>query len=251
MKDEVLQELHDKMGHQGIDRVEKLVRSRFYWPNIRSDIQHWISIWERCNLAKIQHLKVRTPMRSIVAREPLEVIAIDFTVLEPASNGMENVLVMTDVCSKFTVAVPTRNQTAQTVAKAVVQEWFFRYGVPCWIHSDQVCCFDAKIVTELYKIYAIQKSRTTSFHPMGNGQCERYNRTMHALLLTLTPTQKSKLPEHLPELTHAYNVTPHAATGFSPFYLMFSPVPRLPVDIRLHRDDMLQSQVVHGDIKQD
>ena len=28
---------------------------------------------------------------------------------------------------------------------------------------------------------------------------------------------------------------------------MFSRVPRLPVDIRLHRDDMLQLQVAHGD----
>ena len=116
MKDDVLHKLHDKMGHHGIDRVEKLVHSRFYWPNIRSDIQHWISMCERCNLAKMPYLKVRTPMHSIVAREPLEVIAIDFTVLEPASNGIENVLVMTDVYIKFTVAVPTRNQTAQTVA---------------------------------------------------------------------------------------------------------------------------------------
>ena len=186
-------------------------------------------------------------MHSIVAREPLEVIAIDFTVLEPASNGIENVLVTTDVYSKFTIAVPTRNQTAQTVAKALVREWFFRYGVPCWIHEDQGRCFDAKIVTELYKIYAIQKSRTTPYHAMGNGQCERSNRTMHALLRTLTSTQTSKWQEHLPELTYAYNVTPHAATGFSPFYLMFSRVPRLPVDIRLHRDDMLVSQVAHGD----
>ena len=28
---------------------------------------------------------------------------------------------------------------------------------------------------------------------------------------------------------------------------MFSRVPRLPFDIRLHRDDILQSQVTHGD----
>ena len=90
MKDEVLQELHDMMGHRGIDRVEKLVHSRFYWLNIRSDIQHWISMCECCNLTKMPHLKVRTPMHSTVAREPLEVIAIDFTVLEPASNGIEN-----------------------------------------------------------------------------------------------------------------------------------------------------------------
>ena len=30
MRKEVLEELHDWMGHQGIDRVEKLVRARFY-----------------------------------------------------------------------------------------------------------------------------------------------------------------------------------------------------------------------------
>ena len=94
---EVLEEIHDRMGHQGIDRVEKLVRARFYWPNLRSDINNWIARCGRCNLAKMPHFKVRTPMHSTVAKEPLEVVAIDFTILEPASNGMKNVLVMTDV----------------------------------------------------------------------------------------------------------------------------------------------------------
>ena len=57
-------------------------------------------------------------MHSIVAREPLEVVAVDFTILEPGSNGIENILVMTDVYSKFTITVSTRNQTARTVAKS-------------------------------------------------------------------------------------------------------------------------------------
>ena len=47
-------------------------------------------------------------MHSIVASEPLEVVAIYLTVLEPASNEIENVLVMTDVYRKFTTTVPTR-----------------------------------------------------------------------------------------------------------------------------------------------
>ena len=42
-------------------------------------------------------------MTSITASKSLEVLAMDFTLLEPASDGRENVLVLTDVFTKFTV----------------------------------------------------------------------------------------------------------------------------------------------------
>ena len=128
VSEKVLDELHDRVRHQGIDRVETLVRAKLYWPNIRAYIHNWTAKCASCNLAKMPHFKVRTPMYSIGARHPLEVVAIDFTVFGPASNRIEKVLVMTDVYSKFTTTVPTRNQTAQTMAKALVGEWFLHYG---------------------------------------------------------------------------------------------------------------------------
>ena len=73
----------------------------------------------------------------LIASRPLEVLAIDLTKLDQASDGRENVLVMTDVFTKFTQAVPTRNQEAATVAKVLVYEWFQRHGVPERIHSAQ------------------------------------------------------------------------------------------------------------------
>ena len=57
MRKEVIEELHDRMGHEGIDRVYTLVRAMFYWPNIRPDILNWITKCERCNLAKMPILK--------------------------------------------------------------------------------------------------------------------------------------------------------------------------------------------------
>ncbi len=106
-------------------------------------------------------------MNSIQASKPLEVVALDFTVLEHSQSGKENVLVITDVFSKFTVAIPTANQRAVTVAKVLVKEWIHRYGVPARIHSDQGRCFEAEIVQQLCKVYGMQKSRTTVFHPQG------------------------------------------------------------------------------------
>ena len=76
-------------------------------------------------------------MGNLIATQPLEVLAIDFTLLEPSSDGRENVLVMTDVFIKYTCAVPTKDQKAATTAKVLVKEWFQRYGVPKRIHSDQ------------------------------------------------------------------------------------------------------------------
>ena len=56
-------------------------------------------------------------------RREIKIIVIVIVIVIVTSNGRENVLVMTDVYSKFTIA---RNQTAQTVAKALVRECFFR-----------------------------------------------------------------------------------------------------------------------------
>ena len=75
-------------------------------------------------------VKTKTPMGRLSATRPLEVLAIDFTVLEPSSDGRENVLVITDVFTKYTVAVATRNQRADTVARILVNEWFLVFGVP-------------------------------------------------------------------------------------------------------------------------
>ena len=127
LKEKVLSSLHNEMGHQGLERTTLLARSRFYWPGMHSDIEDWIKKCERCVLAKMPQPRIRAPMGHLTASQPLELLAIDFTLLEPSSDGRENVLVMTDVFTKFSLAIPTRDQKATTVARVLVKEWFQKY----------------------------------------------------------------------------------------------------------------------------
>lgn len=121
------------------------------------------------------------------------------------------------------------------MAQTLTKEWIEKYGVPERIHSDRGRDFEGKIIQGLCNIYGMKKSRTMAYHPAGNGQCERYNRTMIDLLQSLSEEQRKKWPQYLPALVQAYNATPHASTGFAPHFLLFGQDPRLPVDIFLGR----------------
>lgn len=101
LKSEVLMALHGNHGHQGCEWTTHLVRQRCYWPQMRREIEQWCQQCSRCVAAKVAHPKVRTFPGSLLASRPLEIMAIDFTVLDRATDGCENVLVITDIFSKL------------------------------------------------------------------------------------------------------------------------------------------------------
>lgn len=91
--------------------------------------------------------------------------------------------------------------------------------------------FESWLIKELLKVLGVRKSHTTPYHPQGDPQPERFNRTLLSTLGILYQEKKRQLSQHVVHFVHAYNSTKCDSTGYSPYYLMFGREARLPVDV--------------------
>ena len=93
--------------------------------------------------------------------------------------------------------------------------------------------FESKILAYLCGAFGVKKSRTTPYHPMGDGLVERMNRSLLNLLRSYTE-KEGDWEENLQLLLYMYRSTKHTTTGLSPYEVLFGVnppslnVPRLP-----------------------
>ena len=161
---QVLQLLHDGQGHQGIERTIALCWEQFYWNTMFQDVTKYVKECPRCQIAKGDYTEPNTILGVIIANNPMDLMCIDFTKVDPSKDSKENILVLTDAFTKFSQAFVTPNQKAITIAKILVDRWFYVYGIPAHIHSDKGHSFDNEIMSHLCAMYGVEQSTTMPYN---------------------------------------------------------------------------------------
>lgn len=78
---------------------------------------------------------------------------------------------------------------------------------------------------------SIAKTRTTAYHPQGDGQVERQNRTLQDMLATFASEHRDDWDLWIDSVVFAYNTSCHQSTGYSPYELIFGRTPRMPIEL--------------------
>eukprot|EP00731_Ephydatia_muelleri_P019398 Em0012g223a len=191
----ILEKLHSESGHLGVQRTTEKVKERFYWPGYKMDIQNWVQECQQCQKCNPPQPHPLAPLGSIKCTYPFDVISWDIMGPLPLS---------------------TKGH---------------KYGVPRSLHSDQGANLNSQVICALCKQLGINKTRTTAYHPQGNGQVERFNRTLEAILSKVVAENQRDWDFHIPKALFAYRTAFHESNGYSPFRVNFGRSPILPIDI--------------------
>jgi hypothetical protein len=126
--------------------------------------------------------------------------------------------------TKYAVVNSIPNKDAQTVAKAIFEQWFCKFGIP----ADGGKEFMNKLLAELCEMLNVQQSKTTPYHPQCNSQVEVFNKTIKKYLASCVYAIMLNWDEFLPALMLAYNTSYHSTIATTPFELLFGMRPLLP-----------------------
>ena len=233
LQTECLESIHTAPagGHFGFDKTLHKCRQRFFWPGQSSSVRNFVRGCAVCATAK-KSSPSPAPLQSVTAGYPGQLVAMDLVGPLPVSDQNNRyILVCIDYFTRWPEAYALPDMTAPTVAKAFVHGWVSRFGVPDRIHTDQGPQFESKLFADLCTLLDVRKSRTTPYHPAGDGLVERMNRTLITTLRSYGHDHPTSWDEFLPLALLAYRTAVQKSTDFTPARLMFGRELRLPPDV--------------------
>jgi hypothetical protein len=219
-------------GHGGIEKTISRLRSNYWWPSMALDVQEFVQTCQVCQNCKDPPFfhKNREPLHPLPTPDMPNVrIHADLIVVpKPSPSGSKYILVITCAFSKLVELVPLPSKDAATVASAIFTRWICRYSCPREILTDRGTDFCSELSRNLYTLLGIDHKKTSSFHPQTNASCERFNRELEKILMTMLDHPDDDWEQALPVASLIYNTSVHSASKHSPFFLTFLHDPNLP-----------------------
>jgi hypothetical protein len=232
LKQQALVDAHgnELVGHDSIYKTKERLFQCYYWPGMDADIAFHLKACHRCQIRLTDDRPPPALLSSLPQpTEPNHPIHADLLgPLKTSDSGKKFILCMTDALTKYVELVPLPNKEADTVANAIFDKWYCRFGAPLDIITDQGKEFCAKLSNELFKRLGTNHLTITPHHPQCNSQAEVANKTIAKYLASFSDDSTLNWELYLAPLMFSYNTSFHRSIKNTPFYLTFGMEPQLP-----------------------
>ena len=220
MQEAIIRQVHER-GHFATVRTEKELEQNYFIPGMTKKVSDLISNCVPCILTKRKSGKQEGELRPIPKGDkPLETLHIDHLgPLETTSKLYRHIFVVIDAFTKFVWLYPTKSTTtAEVIKKLEIQKEVF--GSPSRIVSDRGTAFSSNEFHDYCQREGIELHLITTGLPRANGQVERLNSTIIAVLSKMCLDEPTKWYKRVGEVQQTINSTYQRSIGMSPFELL-------------------------------
>lgn len=251
-KNYILNDFHilPTSGHAGVNRMTNNIKRKFYWPGLDKDVSEFVSKCTTCQKMK-QHKYVKEPLViTTTATHAFEKIFLDIVgPLEKDLEGNSYALTIQDELTKFVEAYPLVHKDTVSVARALVNKFILRYGIPNIIATDRGTEFVSATMEQVCKLLQIEKLTSTAYHHQSIGALENSHKNLNTFLRIQCSTQKETWSQWLPFWCYCFNNTIHTETKYTPFELVFGRPSRMPCRVSQYVEPLYNPENYALDLK--
>lgn len=250
---EILRNFHNTPtgGHVGQTKMYLQIRDLYRWKAMKRSITLFVQACELCKRNKIvQHTK-EPQIITTTPSKPFEIITID-TVgpLPKTNNGNRYAITIQCELTKYIVLAPIQNKEANTIARAIVDNFILIYGKFLEIKTDQGTEYNNEVLSQICKQLKIKQTFATAYHPQTIGALERNHRCLNEYLRCFVNEHQSDWDDWLKYYQFNYNTTPHTIHGYTPYELVFGVKANLPhSNNQRNLDPVYNLEAYHNELK--
>ena len=232
----VLELHHDSKfaGHRDFEKTFSSIKSRYFWIHMHRHVKNYCATCHLCQTKNDLNSSYRAPLKPISINQPWMLIGIDVAgPLVKTPNGNSYIILAVDYFSKFCIAKATQDSTALSTAKFLFDDLICKFGMFQSIISDHGKNFKSILFAQLFQLCGIKPINSTFYHPEGNGLSERTIKSTKQISTMYVDVSHQNWDIHLQAAISAYNTSPHASIGCSPYEVVFTRKPVVLADVVL------------------
>ncbi|BHF67662.1 hypothetical protein SprV_0301069000 [Sparganum proliferum] len=172
--------------HPGIRAERKLIAARFVWPKMNSDIALWTKQCLAYQKNKVHRHTFSPPSTFAVPDVRFNHVHLDLIGPLPPSHGYTHILTAVDRFTRWPIAVPISDTSAENIGMVFLTHWISTFGVPATLTTDRGSQFQSSLFREFTRLLGCAYITTTAYHSASNGLVERLHRQLKPALMSQT-----------------------------------------------------------------
>ena len=230
LREHLFRVAHDTMGHFGFSKTYESLRSSYFWPNMRKDLEEgYIPSCAECQRNKSSTSRPAGPLHPLpVPDDRFDSVALDFVGPLPLDEGHDYLLTITDRLGADIRLIPCSVKlTAEELAVLFFDKWYCENGLPSELISDRDTLFMSRFWKHFGLLTGIKHKASSAFHPQSDGTSERTNKTVVQAIRFHVERNQSGWVRALPAVRFHMMNTVNKSTGYSGFQLRLGKSPRV------------------------